>query len=134
MMAIVDLLLLTCMLKRGYSTNQKSLIITEGYKDHLSQRTTLHAWAYVFIITPPPFLPLSSKYLKHLEYLYFNFYINPLLIKVPLLFNIYYTFKLILLKYLISQELRVGNRELSRKLILRVSYGAFIKGYKNDSS
>jgi hypothetical protein len=40
------------------------------------------------------------EHLKHLEYLeyreylkhlHLNFYINPLLIKVPLLFNIYYT-------------------------------------------
>jgi hypothetical protein len=76
---------------------------TEAHKDHLSQRTTLHAWAYVFVIAPLPSLPLSSKHLEHLEYLYLNFYINPLLIKVPLLFNIYYTFIFFLKKNICSR-------------------------------
>ena len=41
-----------------------------------------------FFVAAPP--PSSSRHLEYLEYLYLNFYINPLLIKVHLLFNIYY--------------------------------------------
>jgi hypothetical protein len=41
----------------------------------------------------PPLNLEHFKYLEYLEYLNFDFYINPLLIKVFLLFNIYYTLK-----------------------------------------
>jgi hypothetical protein len=60
----------------------------------------LHFQSQPYLILPPPPSPLYT--LKYLEYLYLNSYINLLLIKVPLLFNIYYTFKKNLLQYLIS--------------------------------
>ena len=60
-------------------------------------------------IADPPDPPSSLYPLKHLEYLYFNFYINLLLVKV-----LYYLMFIIFFKkeISISRELRVESREL----------------------
>jgi hypothetical protein len=52
---------------------------------------------------PAPPSPVNLehfKYLEYLEYLNLNFYISPLLIKVSLLYNIYYILKKELFFYL----------------------------------